>query len=67
MAREGRDCVEILTQIASIRAALDQVGIELLTHHMRDRAAGEGCKADAGIEAAERTEELRTALNRLLT
>lgn len=66
MRSEERDCVDILTQLAAIRAALDQVGIEILAHHMRDCASGDGCRKDKGIEEGERVQELETAINRLL-
>ena len=66
MRGEDRDCVDILTQLAAIRAALDQVGIEVLAHHMRDCASGEGCRKERGIEEGERTQELKTGMNRLL-
>ena len=66
MTKENRDCVDVLTQLAAIRAALDQVGIEILAHHMRDCASGEGCRNEKGIEEAERSKELKTGMNRLL-
>ena len=34
MVDEERYCVDILTQIAAVRSALDSVGVELLTEHV---------------------------------
>lgn len=67
MAREKRNCVDILTQLAAIRAALDQVGIEFLTHLMNECANGEGCLPEAEtMDESERRQEVRTALNRFV-
>ena len=41
MVEEDRYCVDILTQIAAARAALDRVGMELTEDHVR------GCVSDA--------------------
>ena len=60
MRGEDRDCVDILTQLSAIRAALDQVGIEILTHHMRDCASGDGCrKAVSGTRSASKNSRRR--------
>lgn len=42
MAREDRYCVEILTQIAAVRSALDALGVELLTSHLESCVLGHG-------------------------
>lgn len=42
MAEEGRYCVDILTQIAATRSALDAVGVELLTGHLESCVVGHG-------------------------
>ena len=34
MLAEGRDCGEVLNQLASVRAATRQVSIELMRHHI---------------------------------
>jgi DNA-binding FrmR family transcriptional regulator len=36
MLDEERYCVDILTQVSALRAALDQLGLLLLTHHVED-------------------------------
>ena len=40
MVEEERYCVDILTQIAAVRSALDQVGVELLTNHVESCVMG---------------------------
>ncbi len=59
---EDRECVEMLTQISAVRAALDQVGKTILEQHidhaMRDTLA----RGDA--EDAAR--DLKKAIDRLL-
>lgn len=42
MAEDGRYCVDILTQIAAIRSALDALGVELLTSHLESCVIGHG-------------------------
>jgi DNA-binding FrmR family transcriptional regulator len=42
MAGEGRYCVDILTQIAAVRSALDALGVELLTSHLESCVLGHG-------------------------
>lgn len=55
MVDEDRDCMEVLTQVAAARAALDRVSLELLDGHVR------GC-----IGAEDRAEELMGAVGRLV-
>ena len=40
MVDEDRYCVDILTQLAAVRSALDAVGVELLTDHVEHCVAG---------------------------
>jgi DNA-binding FrmR family transcriptional regulator len=47
MVEEGKDCEDILTQVAAARSALDRVGIHILTHRMRD------CLKDKPVESPE--------------
>ena len=64
MLDEERYCVDILTQVSALRAALDQLGLLLLTHHVEDCVFGE---EDEGYESREaKVRELRTTLNRFL-
>ena len=34
MIDEDRYCIDVLTQLAAVRSALDAVGVELLEHHL---------------------------------
>ncbi|NPV60317.1 MAG: metal-sensitive transcriptional regulator [Actinobacteria bacterium] len=36
MVEEGKDCEEVLTQVAAARSAMDRVGIQIITHRMRE-------------------------------
>ena len=65
MVDEDRYCIDILTQIAAVETALEQVGAKLLedhvTHCVRDAiASGDGAAAD------EKTAELLTAVQRFV-
>ena len=53
MLEEDRYCVDVLTQIAAVRSALDGVGLGLLDSHVRHCVAG----GDPAL-LAERAEEL---------
>jgi DNA-binding FrmR family transcriptional regulator len=61
MVEENRYCIDVVTQVTAIQAALDKVALELLTDHAAHCVAG----AD-GKEQQERTEELMAAVKRLL-
>ena len=43
MVEEGRDCSDILIQIAAVRSAIDKVGRVVLEDHL------ESCLFDAGV------------------
>jgi CsoR family transcriptional regulator, copper-sensing transcriptional repressor len=61
MVDEERYCIDVLTQIAAIEAALDKVALGLLDDHARH------CVIGAQVETQqERTEELMGAVGRLL-
>jgi DNA-binding FrmR family transcriptional regulator len=59
MVTEDRYCVDNLTQISAIQAALDKVGLGLLDGHARV------CMAD-GTETDPRVDELMGAVGRIL-
>ncbi|HSV12882.1 MAG TPA: metal-sensitive transcriptional regulator [Tepidisphaeraceae bacterium] len=68
MVDDDRYCVDILTQLAAARSALDAIGVELLTDHMEHCVAG--C-ATGHPEARKRSheqlvKEMRLALSRFL-
>ncbi len=46
MAAEGRYCVDILTQIAAVRSALDALGVEFLTSHLESCVLGHGTETE---------------------
>jgi DNA-binding FrmR family transcriptional regulator len=62
MVEEDRYCIDVLTQISAIQAALDKVGLGLLdghAHHCMRQGAQEG-------KAEEMTAEMMGAVGRLL-
>jgi DNA-binding FrmR family transcriptional regulator len=61
MVEEDRYCIDVLTQISAIQAALDKVALGLLDEHARHCVMG----AD-GDERAEKTDELMAAVGRLM-
>lgn len=70
MVDEDRYCVDVLTQIAAIRSALDAVGVELLSDHIEHCVADCTCPA-AHPEARQRSQdelvkEMRLTLSRFL-
>jgi DNA-binding FrmR family transcriptional regulator len=42
MIESGRDCVEIVTQLAAVSRALDRAGFKVVASAMRQCAAGRG-------------------------
>lgn len=62
MVERGEYCVDILTQVAAVRAALDQVALGVLEDHVR------GCVAEAvaSEEGTERVRELVEVLERFV-
>lgn len=66
MVEEDRYCIDVLTQISAIQAALDKVALGLLDDHARVCVLGEG-RSEAGQQEREaRTEEMMAAVGRLL-
>jgi CsoR family transcriptional regulator, copper-sensing transcriptional repressor len=61
MVDEDRYCIDVLTQISAVQAALDKVALGLLDDHARHCVIGgpEG-------KQEERTEELMAAVGRLM-
>ena len=67
MVDDERYCVDILTQVAALRAALDQFGLLMLSMHLESCVYGES--PDSGhkpMNSEERLEEIRLTLNRFL-
>ncbi|HWO16682.1 MAG TPA: metal-sensitive transcriptional regulator [Solirubrobacterales bacterium] len=61
MVDENRYCIDVVTQVTAIQAALDKVALELLSDHAANCVIG----APDGKQA-DRTEELMAAVKRLL-
>jgi DNA-binding FrmR family transcriptional regulator len=63
MVEEDRYCIDVVTQINAVRAALDKVGLGLLDGHVRHcLLAGHGGPTDPDDQA----EELMGAVGRML-
>jgi CsoR family transcriptional regulator, copper-sensing transcriptional repressor len=61
MVEEDRYCIDVVTQVTAIQAALDKVALELLSDHASHCVIGA-----EKTERPERTEELMAAVKRLL-
>jgi DNA-binding FrmR family transcriptional regulator len=70
MVDDNRYCVDVLTQIAAVRSALDAVGVLLLTDHIESCLVGHGTdsahECTKAMTQQELVEEVRTALGRFL-
>ncbi len=61
MVQDERYCIDVLTQISAIQAALDKVALGLLDDHVRH------CVVEGPEELkADRTDELMGAVGRLM-
>lgn len=58
MVEEGKYCVDIMTQIAGVQAALEQVSVHLMEDHLRH------CVTEAILEGKgeEKIQEIMTVL-----
>jgi len=61
MVEDDRYCIDVLTQIAAVQAALDKVALGLLDDHARHCVMGA-----EGDKQAEKTDELMAAVARLM-
>jgi DNA-binding FrmR family transcriptional regulator len=61
MVEEDRYCIDVLTQISAVQAALDKVALGLLDEHAHHCVVG---AADADRD--EKTDELMAAVGRLM-
>jgi DNA-binding FrmR family transcriptional regulator len=61
MVEEDRYCIDVLTQISAIQAALDKVALGLLDEHARHCVMGA-----EGEEQLDKTDELMAAVGRLM-
>jgi len=62
MVEEERYCIDILTQISAVQAAIDKVALALLDEHTRHCVVG----AATPEAREEKTEEMMEAVGRLL-
>jgi DNA-binding FrmR family transcriptional regulator len=61
MVEDDRYCIDVLTQIGAVQAALDKVALGLLDDHARH------CVVDAAdAEKGDKTDELMAAVGRLM-
>lgn len=63
MVDEDRYCIDVLTQVSAVQAALDKVALGLLDGHVRVCMQGEG---GAPESPEEQVDELMGAVGRLL-
>jgi CsoR family transcriptional regulator, copper-sensing transcriptional repressor len=63
MVEEDRYCIDVLTQISAIRAALDKVALGLLDDHARHCLVGHG---GGPSDPDEQVRELMGAVGRML-
>ncbi len=63
MVEEDRYCIDVLTQISAIRAALDKVALGLLDDHARHCLVGHG---GGPADPDEQVAELMGAVGRML-
>jgi CsoR family transcriptional regulator, copper-sensing transcriptional repressor len=61
MVSDDRYCIDILTQISAVQAALDKVALGLLDEHARHCVMGA-----KGDDRVEKTDELMAAVGRLM-
>jgi DNA-binding FrmR family transcriptional regulator len=61
MVDDDRYCIDVLTQISAVQAALDKVALGLLDDHARHCVLG-----GPDTKKEERTEELMAAVGRLM-
>jgi len=64
MVADDRYCIDVLTQINAVQAALDKVSLGLLDGHARHCLAGEG---EGPETPGARTDELMGAVGRMLS
>jgi CsoR family transcriptional regulator, copper-sensing transcriptional repressor len=65
MVEDDRYCIDILTQIAAVKTALEQVGAKLLEDHVTHCVSNAIASGDE-VAAGERTTELLEAVQRFV-
>ena len=64
MVNEDQYCIDILTQISAVQAALDKVALELLRDHTRHCLSNDTVMPK---DSGDKVDELIGAVNRLLS
>ena len=62
MVASGRDCAEVLVQMAAVRSALDRAGYAILEDHL-EHCVGEALDTGKGQQAID---DLKVALKRFI-
>ena len=70
MVEDDRYCIDVLTQLAAVRSALDSLGLELLTDHVEHCVVGHA-EGNGHAKAKTRTKdeliaEVRQTIHRFL-
>ena len=63
MVDDDRYCIDILTQIAAVKTALERAGLEILQDHVNHCVHG-ALASDDAVCAKQKTEELLAAVER---
>jgi DNA-binding FrmR family transcriptional regulator len=63
MVEEDAYCVDVLTQVAAVQTALEQVALQVLDAHVRHCVA-DAVAGDDEADATERLDELMAAVRR---
>ena len=70
MMDEDRDCVDVLTQIAAVRSALNALGVELISAHLESCVIGHGTgsehKSAKPMSKEQLLAEVRATLSQFL-
>ena len=70
MVQSDEYCIDILTQLAATRSALDQTGAEMAAGHVKTCILGQGSESahdhSKPMTQAEMMEELKVTLSRLM-
>jgi DNA-binding FrmR family transcriptional regulator len=53
MIEEGRDCKDVVTQLAAVSRALDRAGFKIVATGLRECVTGEGSDGAAPLTEAE--------------
>ena len=63
MVEDDRYCIDVLTQVAAVKTALESLAFQLLTDHV-DHCVADAIAAGNVEEAQEKSEELLAAVQR---